>query len=213
MGLGQLWLVKPERFPDPQAAILAAEAADVVAAARVVEDLEEAIGDCGLTVGTSGRDRSQDWPLLSPAEAAQRLWRCAANTAAALVFGPESSGLSSAELYRCQYRSAIPTSSRCRSLNLSHAVQVYGYAIRSLMDSVPAIESPPPASSADRDRLYQHLKTVLEALDFPRRAPDHLLLRFRALGNRSDLSAAEVSLLRGLLRRVEERIKGAANES
>ncbi len=206
MGLSQLWLVSPERFPDPEAEILAAEARDLLASARVVDELDRAIGDCALTIATSARERSQDWPLLSPNSAAERVLSCAGVAEAALVFGPENSGLKSAELYRCQYRSAIPTGAGARSLNLSHAVQVYAYAIRSALDSAEPSEAAPLASTEDRERLYRHLRQVLEALDFPRRDPEHLLLKFRALGNRSDLRAAEVSLLRGLLRRVEQRI-------
>ncbi len=209
MGLEQLWLVQPERFPDSEARIRATEAADLLDRVRVVESLEAAIADCALTIATSARERGQDWPTLSPHDAARRLWRQAAAADVALVFGPEDSGLTSDELYRCQFRSAIQTSDRCRSLNLSHAVQVYAFAIRSLIDAPAPAEAPEAATSADLERLYRHLKQVLEALDFPRRDPDHLLLKFRALGNRAELSAAEVSMLRGLLRRIEQRIAAA----
>lgn len=209
MGLAQLWLVKPERFPDPEARIRAAEAADLLDRVRVVDTLEAALADCALTIATSARKRGQDWPCLSPREAAERLWHHAATADAALVFGPEDSGLTSDELYRCQFRSAIPTSDACRSLNLSHAVQVYAFAIRSQIDTGPPAAAPAAATSVDREHLYRHLKKVLEALDFPRRDPDHLLLKFRALGNRAELSAAEVSMLRGLLRRIEQRIAPA----
>lgn len=57
MGLSQLVLVDPERFPDPEAVSRASGADDILANARVVATLEEALADCVLVLGTSARDR------------------------------------------------------------------------------------------------------------------------------------------------------------
>ena len=55
MGFNDLVLVRPERFPDPQAQWRAAGAEDVVDSARVVDALDEAVADCAWVVGTSAR--------------------------------------------------------------------------------------------------------------------------------------------------------------
>ena len=70
MGLHELVLVDPVRFPDQQANARAAGAEDVLQGARIVETLEEAIADCVLVLGTSARDRRIPWPVLDPREAA-----------------------------------------------------------------------------------------------------------------------------------------------
>ena len=48
MGLRQLVLVDPRKFPDPEAEWRAASALDIIQAARVVETLDEAIRDLSL---------------------------------------------------------------------------------------------------------------------------------------------------------------------
>ena len=57
MAIEQLVLVAPRDYPDPRAVWRAAGARDVLEAARIVETLDEAIGDCDLIIGTSARER------------------------------------------------------------------------------------------------------------------------------------------------------------
>ena len=73
MGLKQLVLVDPQRFPDPEANSRASGADDVLANARVVATLEEALADCVLVLGTSARDRRIPWPVVDPREAADKV--------------------------------------------------------------------------------------------------------------------------------------------
>ena len=73
MGLEQLWLVAPEHFPHAEATALASGADDLLARARVVDTLEEAVADCRLVVGTSARLRSLPWPLQTPREVAEQV--------------------------------------------------------------------------------------------------------------------------------------------
>lgn len=70
MGLKQLVLVNPLKFPDNEARFRSASAVDVVDAAKVVPTLAEAIDDCTLVIGASARSRSVPWPLVDAREAA-----------------------------------------------------------------------------------------------------------------------------------------------
>src|SRR5215471_20704077 len=53
MGLAQLVLVDPRRFPDPEAVALASGANSVLDGARVVATLDDALSGCVLTIGLS----------------------------------------------------------------------------------------------------------------------------------------------------------------
>ncbi len=53
MGLSRLTLVAPKQFPHEQAQWRAASAADILATARVVDTVAEAVADCQFVVGTS----------------------------------------------------------------------------------------------------------------------------------------------------------------
>src|SRR3970282_2793999 len=57
MGLADLRLVAPERFPAPEAVWMATNAADVLDSAKLHGSLGEAIGDCVAAFGLSARPR------------------------------------------------------------------------------------------------------------------------------------------------------------
>ena len=57
MGLTQLVLVAPARFPDPEAAARSAGATGVLDVARIVATLDEALAGCALAIGLSARPR------------------------------------------------------------------------------------------------------------------------------------------------------------
>ena len=71
MGLSELAVVNPRRFPDPQAEWRAAGAQDVLEAVTVHDSLDDAIADCHWVVGTSTRQRRIPWPLKSAEEIAE----------------------------------------------------------------------------------------------------------------------------------------------
>ncbi len=124
MGLTELVLVNPQRYPDAEATARASGADDLLAGARVVSRLTDAIGDCGLVFGSSARLRRVPIAQLNPREAAARALAGAAGARVAVLFGRESSGLNNDEIDACHALVNIPTSSRYGSLNLAAAVQV-----------------------------------------------------------------------------------------
>ena len=137
MGLHDLALVAPERYPDPEALARASGADDVLEAAKVYDTLEEAIGDCTLAIGASARRRHMHWPLVDARTAAVRAIELAQDQNVALVFGRERSGLENAELDLCQLHLQVPTNPEYRSLNLAAAVQVVAYELRMAAGDAP----------------------------------------------------------------------------
>lgn len=130
MGLSQLILVDPIEMPNGQAQALAAGATDVLANAKVVSTLSEAIEDCGLVVGTSARSRTLPWPMLEPRGCGEKMITEANEYPVALVFGRESSGLTNDELQLCHFHVQIPANPEYSSLNLAMAVQTLSYEVR-----------------------------------------------------------------------------------
>ena len=115
MGLSQLYLVDPVDEPDGQASALAAGAGDVLANAKIVKTLSEAVADCGLVVGTSARSRTLSWPMLEPRECGEKLVAEVGQYPVALVFGRENNGLTNEELQQCHFHVCIGISSRINS--------------------------------------------------------------------------------------------------
>lgn len=209
MGLRDLALVAPERFPDPEATALAADADDVLRTAHVHATLDQAIADCGLVIGTSARNRRIDWPMLGPRDCAQRLVAAAAHGPVALLFGQERTGLTNDELDRCQYVVTIPTSSAYSSLNLAAAVQILAYEIFTASEAGNAGSTDgreqPPATAEEVQRFHEHLEQVLVQTGFLDPAnPRQLMRRLARLFGRIELDRNEINILRGILTSVQQ---------
>lgn len=215
MGLNRLVLVDPLHFPDPEATARAVGAEDVLNNARRCADLDEALADCHLVIGTSARNRRIPWPLLMPDEAAHRAVREAGERDVALLFGRERTGLTNEELDRCHLLVNIPTDPDFSSLNLAAAVQVLAYEVRRalLAGQVSKPDATPPlgeplATAADVQRFYDHLQQVLVDTQFLDPANPRLLMRrLMRLFNRVQLTDNEVKILRGFLAAVGQQHK------
>ncbi|MFO7954312.1 RNA methyltransferase [Thioalkalivibrio sp.] len=215
MGITDLVLVAPEKFPHADATALASGADDLLARARVVEDLATAVADCVWVVGTSARLRTHSVPVLGPDVAAGQVLAHASAGPVALVFGREHSGLTNTELDHCNAFVQIPTVPDFSSLNLAGSVQVMTYALRMAALGSPEPTAPPAASADEAERdplatqaemegLFRHFEqalTAIEVLDPDN--PRNLMRRLRHLYLRAGLSASEVRMLRGILTHTE----------
>ena len=211
MGLSELYLVQPREYPAPRAVWRAAGARDVLANAKIVDSVDQAIAGCGLVVGTSARERRIPWPLINPRECGVRIWQEADSHDIALLFGREDRGLTNEELHKCHYHVHIPSNPDYSSLNLATAVQVLSYEIRmaSLADAegnLPSLQEwdQPPVTADDLEYFHEHLAQTMADLDFyDPDNPKQLLTRMRRLFNRVRMDQMEVSILRGLLSSVQ----------
>ena len=233
MGLEDLRLVQPRRFPSAEATERAAGAFEVLDRARVVDDLSEALADCGWAVAATARPRRLEWVQLDPREAGRELVRRAASGPVAAVFGRESAGLTNDEIDRCQAVLRIPTAPDFRSLNIAAAVQIAAYEVARAAAG-PAVapgagtprspgsgtgpggeegeggagaweDRPEAVTTADLERLFAHFETALADIGYldPER-PRLLMRRLRRLLVRADIDRAELNILRGILTAAQE---------
>lgn len=218
MGLHELHLVRPHKFPHPEATALAAGAADLLDAAILHESLAAAVADCHLVIGTSSRRREVPLPELLPRTAGEQLLRAEEKGTAALVFGCERTGLENEDLQRCHATVCIPANPDYASLNLAAAVQVLCYEYRmahlasapNLSDAVnPNLEpDEEPASHEDMERFFGHLGELMEQVDFHKgRAPDMVTSRLRRLYLRAHMDKREIKILRGLFSDTQRMIR------
>lgn len=212
MGLGSLVLVRPQAHADPDANARASGAADVLARARVVGSVGEAIGDCGLVLGTTARARSANWRMLDAREAAAELVAASTTRPAAVLFGGERNGLANEELDRCQALIRIPSDAQYESLNLAQAVQVVCYEIRMAAAGprAGAAEDESPATADEISALNAHLERVMRETGFMHEGnADQLGARVRRLVARARPDDGEVRILRGWLAAIERRLRRA----
>src|SRR3984957_9084126 len=212
MDLNRLVLVRPREFPHPEATARAAGAEVVLASARVVTTLEEAIADCGFVAATTARNRDQNFRVLEIREAAVRAVAEARRAPVALLFGAERTGLENEHLEAGHVLLRIPASPDYASLNLAMAVQLVTYEIfraRGAHGNAGAsreLADAPLASPPQMQQLYAHLEQVLQEIDFKdrTRAGTHLMSRIRRFLQRAELDLNEVQILRGILTAVQK---------
>ena len=203
MGFHELVLVNPpEEWFCAESRALASGAQDVLEGTRVVTTLEEALAGCGLVLAASARHRRIGCPELNPRECAAELMGQAGSRTAAILFGPERSGLANEQLDLCNAIVYIPANPDYSSLNLAQAVQIIAYELRQQQVQervVPPPESP-LAGPAQLELLYEHLERILLASGFLNPSnPRHLMRRLRRLFNRTRLDENELNILRGIL--------------
>ena len=207
MGFNELVLVRP-RWPDvltrAETLALASGAADVLQGAAVVDSLSEALHDVTHACATAMTPRDFGPPTTAPrghfavlATQGQRV---------AFVFGPERTGLSNDDVYRCHVCLSIPTHPAYGSLNLAQAVQLLAYDWRQALGGFEVLARTPQVRRADGqavDGLLLHWQQVLLDSGFlDPAAPKKLLPRLRRLLQRAELTEEEVHILRGIARAV-----------
>jgi tRNA/rRNA methyltransferase len=199
MGLSDLRLVAPERFPAPEATWLATNAGDVLERAKIHSSLSEAIADCVSSFAMSARGREWSPRVLDVRSAA--IGAREIDGPVAFVFGNEQAGLTNEEMFACQHLVHIPASREFSSLNLAQAVQVVAYELHMAVDpAIPFARVEKLATVEDLEGLYAHLEEAALKTGFM--APSSRLReRWRRLFSRvPGMEREEVNILRGLLK-------------
>ena len=201
MGIIELVLVNPQRYPDPQTQWFAAGAIDVLENARVCSSLDEALAGTVFAVASTARRRDVAVPMVDAREAAAQAVAIAQSQPVAFVFGNETYGLTNDEAGRCNLLASIPVDPEFSSLNVAAAVQVFCYELRMASGGALAAERPPQLASLEEvEAFYGHLESTLVETGFLNPAhPRKLMQRLRRLFGRVRLQVEEVNILRGIL--------------
>ncbi|MEI7784154.1 MAG: RNA methyltransferase [Betaproteobacteria bacterium] len=207
MGFDDLVLVQP-RWSDvlarPEAIERASGAADVLAQARVVGTLAEALEGMDHVCATAMTPRDFGPPTLSPRGHFEQLRTDGPSgpKGVAFLFGSERFGMSNEDVWRCHVCLSIPTAPGYGSLNIAAAVQLIAYEWRQQLGAFPIAPASPVAELADAAQvaaMLVHWEQALKGIGFlDPAAPKKLMPRLNQLFNRSRLTAQEIHILRGI---------------
>ncbi|WP_255370291.1 RNA methyltransferase [Roseateles sp. YR242] len=213
MGFKDLVLVRP-RFSDvlsqEETVAMASGAADILARARIVDRLEDALEGCTMVCATAMTPRDFGPPTRAPRELFQELSSTEEGRRhrVALVFGSERYGMSNEDVYRAHAVLSIPTHPVYGSLNLAQAVQLLAYDWRQALGGyeVAARTADPNLADAQSVQgLLRHLEGSLVRLGYLDPAsPKKLMPRLNQLFNRAALTQEEVHILRGIARAIDK---------
>jgi tRNA/rRNA methyltransferase len=210
MGFSDLVLVAPrcaDPLGDPEAVAFASGAGDVLAGARIVGSVAEALEGRNFAAAVSARLREFSPPVWTPRAFAAHVG-AQEELAPALILGNERFGLPNQVVEQCNVLINIPANPGYSSLNLSQAAQVLAYECRQAVIGEPGGQLPvgfkgEAASLAQVEGMYAHLEEALVAIGFlDANSPKKLMPRLKRLFARTGLETEEVNILRGIARQI-----------
>ena len=223
MGFSDLVLVNPRfegALQHEEAVAFASGAQDILASARIVGSMAEALDGVNFAAAVSARLREYSPPVLAPRAVAEQV-AAQPELQAALIFGNERFGLPNEIVEKANVLINIPANPEYSSLNLAQAAQVLVYECRMaglLGQQAPEVRAPgnggvigfqgEAASLAQIDGMYTHLEQALVDVGFlDANNPRKLMPRLKRLFARTQLETEEVNILRGIARQIIARCK------
>ncbi|MGD8453236.1 MAG: RNA methyltransferase [Phycisphaerae bacterium] len=212
LGLTDLVIVSPRcDVRDEQAVAYASHGDEVLAAARVVEDIPAALVGCVSTYATSsklGMYRRQ--VAITPAVAGEEVVTAAQAGPVALVFGREDFGLRTRELLHFDRIITIPADESYPVFNLAAAATIVCYEVRKAWlaaeekPALPRALHSGWATQERKERLFEKLFEALAEVGFLLEPnPDHLKYALRHLLGRVSMSVNEADILIGMARQIQ----------
>lgn len=208
-GLTDMRLVAPrDGWPNSSAFSAASNADGVLNAARVFENLPDAIADLHQVYASTARPREMLKPVLTAqASAARMRGEIAQGQRVGVLFGPERTGLENHEVVQAHTIITVPLNPEFDSLNLAQAVLLIGYEWHKSADRTPGAQLPlgrtQPATAAEIEGLFGHLESELDLSGFFAAIPDKresVLHNLRNIFQRVPLMEQDVKTLRGVIK-------------
>jgi len=176
---------------------------EVLEDARVFDGLAAALGGASIAVALTGR-RPSGPPVADVREAASEIAGLGREETAALVFGPETTGLTNDEIALCGRRATIPSHPTQPSFNLSHAVAIAAYEVLRAPRRAEG-DARARATHDQKEHVLELLRAGLLAIEALRRTnTEGYFADWRALVQRSDLTAKELKLLEHAARKMRQ---------
>ena len=202
-GLTEMRLVAPrDGWPNPEAGPAASGADIVLERAQVFETTAEAIADCSLVFASTVRRRDLVMPVVDPQAMGDLIHASASR--AAILFGPERSGLETEDVALAASIVTVPINPDFGSLNLAQAVILlaYEWSRRSALAQPPAKDQEPPAPHGELDGLIEHFNEELDAKGyfFPASRTEATKNTLRTIFTKTGWSSREVKAVRGIIR-------------
>jgi tRNA/rRNA methyltransferase len=209
-GLDRMRLVDPrDGWPNSRAVALAAGAGRLLDESIVYPTTADAIADCTYVYATTARPRDMTKLVLTPEEAMRDCaTRVAAGERAAVLFGPERTGMDNDDIVRANAIVSVPVNPSFPSLNLAQCVLLMAYEWRRATEVAVGVRVEMAgadwAEAGEVERLADHYEERLEdaGFFFPPHKADSMKLNLRNLWSRQKLTRADVQTLHGVLRQM-----------
>ncbi len=206
MGIRDLRLVNPVSILAPETFKMCYGADDLVLNAKAYPDLQSAVADVALVVGTTRRKGKHRKPVRWVSEVLPKITSVSQTNRVAVVFGRESKGLFNEELLLCDEQAAIPTRDDFPTLNLAQSVLIVCYEL------FLTRHKPDPTEISlilreQQEQMYEHIDRALNLMQYSNKGSynlrNRILKTMRRIFGRSGLEEKEMQMIHGLCSRIE----------
>ena len=203
-GFSKLHIVSPKiNFPNHKTKATSVGAYDIINKAKVFDSVETAIESFNLVIALSARRRDLNKRHISLNDF-QNILKKKNNLNIGLMFGPEASGLSNKDLSFSNYILQIPTSSKFKSLNLSHSLTIVCYEIFKILNESKTksnLSNLKISSKAKITNIVKHLVFILEKKNFfvPEEKKHSMLLNINNLIYKLEPNDKELRILASII--------------
>lgn len=203
-GLTEMRLVTPrDGWPNPEAGPAASGADVVLEKAQLFDTVAEAVADCSQVYASTVRRRDLVMPVVGPEEMASAIR--ASSGRSAILFGPERSGLESADVALATSIVTVPINPEFGSLNLAQAVILLAYEWSrgaSLVQPTLREDVEPPAPHAELESLITRFDRELDKAGyfFPPERAEATRTTIRTILTKAKWSSREIGAMHGMVR-------------
>lgn len=213
-GLKKLILINPCKLKD-DAYYQAMHAKELVENAEIYQTLDEFLQEKQITqtiatTGTPGGSYNLPRIPITASEMGEKINPETNNIA--LLFGREDDGLSNEELEKCDTLVTIPTSNEYPIMNITHAASIIFYEIYKNTKKQYPVEDIDIATYTDKKVVDKTIDEIITKLDYPEHKQKQVNILAKRIIGRAFITGRELKTLRGLLNRVNKRIKNQKKE-
>jgi len=203
-GFNKLHIVSPKvNLPNQKTKATSVGAFDIINKAKIFNKTKNEIGIFDIVISLSSRRRDINKKHISLNDFT-KLVKKKNKFNFGLMFGPEASGLSNDDLSFSNYVLQIPTSSKFKSLNLSHSLTIICYEIFKIYNAnlfEKKRKNIKISSKTKINKLIKHLLRLLEEKDFflPKEKKQSMLLNINNLIYRLEPNDKELRILASII--------------
>ena len=202
-GFSKLHIVSPKiNFPNQKAKATSVGAFDIINKAKIFDNIESAINPFNLVISLSARRRDINKKHISLKEFKNIIQK--KNLHIGLMFGPEASGLSNKDLSFSNYILQIPTSTKFKSLNLSHSLTVICYEIFKILNKKKIIKKQSDIKVSSKSKISSFLRHLINLLEkkyffIPKEKKPSMILNINNLIYRMEPNDKELRILASII--------------
>ncbi|NWF51592.1 MAG: RNA methyltransferase [Nitrospirae bacterium] len=208
MGFKNLELINPAPFLTPEAKRMACNASDLLEKATVWTQLNNALKDKNLVIGTTRRVGKRRGLILPLKESVEKIVAASQKNKVAILFGREDKGLNNKEVEECGLLIIIPSDPLLPSLNLAQSVLLVAYELGVKTYNLPY---PSLVKHEELENLYSHINSVLKLLEYiPKGNRDiekRIMRNLKHLIGRGGLTEWEMRMIHGICSQIEKRLR------